>query len=531
MSRSGANWGRSLLSPLHTALALQWEPEDPPPAPPKIQDLGRAVAALSTGPGVRPVPDPESLAGLHLLPATLRLRLLDAVHNRLGPAEPLPREQWLRAYLHTLVRGCSLLPSRRRALRLLARAATHATEIIEEHLHERWRAQQPPDPRWWDLLFQLFRAGSQQGLMAIRIRSLAGEPASLGRTLARVLLEAAANPFAWEPEAHSHRERLLDLLVQDCHLLPAASPSAYAENRPGRFLVDAAAASAPRPPEVASTQPPGAPPPQWWILDASGALGRLAEIRRGLALGVPPERIHPRLAEIPEPACSITVQRLERILQRSGQREPRRAPARPRTLRLILGLEEVVRHHFAQRWSRPNDTRALDSTFRMQSEMGTRPAPALSEPWTVEEENRSGYRLRGGPPPESTTAGKVVGLVPEGASHWGGIPEIQPALLRWFRRDQQGPEAEIGLERLPAHPRDCWLRLTGQSRPLAPEWPTLWFPEADNGLGLLLTVPGLYRQGGKAVARMDDREWPLTLVRIRERGLHFELIEARESGS
>lgn len=520
-----------LLTLLHTALSLQWEPADRPPATPKIQDLPRALAALSAGPGTRPVPDPESLAGLTLLPATLRIRLLDAIHQRLGPAEPLPRERWLRAYLRALGLGCSVLPSRYRAQRLLARAATHATEIIEGHLRERWRAQRPADPRWWELLFQLFRAGGEQGLLAIRIRSLAGEPGSLGRTLARVLLESAANPFAWETETHPHRERLLDLIVQDCHLLPAASPSAYAEGRPGRFLVDAAAASAPRPPEEAPAQRSVDFPPQWWVLDASGGLSRLAEIRRSLALGVPPERIHPQLAEIPEPARSVTVQRLEHILQRGGRREPRRPPARPRNMRLVLGLEEVVRHHFAQRWSRPHDTRALDSTFRLQSEMGTRPAPAAPEPWTALEENPHGCRLRGTRGTDHNPVGQVVGLVPEGASHWGGIPELQPALVRWFQRgEDEDIEAEIGLERLPAHPRDCWLRLTGQARPLGPEWPTLWFPPDDGSLGLLLTVPGLFRRGGRALARMDDREWPLTLVQIQERGMHFELIEAREGG-
>lgn len=522
-------FGTPLLNLLHTALSLQWEPADRPPATPKIQDFNRALAALSAGPGARPVPDPESLAGLGVLPATLRIRLLDAIHQRLGPAETLPRERWLVAYLRTLSMGCSLLPSRYRAQRLMARAATHATEIIEGHLRERWRAQRPADPRWWDLLFQLFRAGGDHGLLAIRIRSLSGEPASLGRTLARVLLETAANPFAWEPETQAARERLLDLIVQDCHLLPAASPSAYAEGQSGRFLVDAAAASQPRPPEVVYRHPPEAPPPQWWVLDASGGLSRLAELRRGLALGVPPERLHPRLREVGEPACSITVQRLERTLQRGNRREARRPPARPRVVRLVLGLEEVVRHHFAQRWSRPHDTHALDSTFRLQSEMGTRPSPASPEPWDVVEENRHGARLRGSPGPDTAPTGYVVGLVPEGSSQWGGIPELQPALVRWFRRETEGAGADIGLERLPSRPRDCWLRLTGQSRPLAPEWPTLWFPQTEDGFGLLLTVPGLFRRGGKAVARMDDREWSLTLVQLRERGVHFELIEARES--
>jgi hypothetical protein len=473
------------------------------------------------------VPDPESLAGLGLLPATLRIRLLDAIHQRLGPDEPIPRQRWLRAYLRTLTMGCTALPSRFRAQRMLARAATHAVEILEGHFREHWRAQQPPDPGWWDLFFQIFRAGRDHGLLPIRIRSLAGEPASLGRILARVLLETAANPFAWEPETHHYREQVLDLLVQDCHLLPAASPSAYAEGRPGRFLVDAATASAPRPPDVVPTRPAATPPPQWWILDAAGSLSRLAELRRGLALGVPPGRLHPLLAEIPQAACATILQRLERILHRGARRAPRRLPGHWHSVRLILGLEEVVRHQFAQRWSQPPDSHALDSTFRLQAEMGTRPTPSAPPIWELEEESRYGARLRGQPEPGLTPTGYVLGLVPETPDHRDRMAELQPALVRWFCYDPEREAAEIGVETLPTPSRDCWLRPTGQSFPLSQEWPTLWFPGDKDGPDLVLTAPGLFHRGGRAIARIDNQEWALDLVHIQERGIHFELIEVR----
>ncbi|HKJ71318.1 MAG TPA: hypothetical protein VKA55_06160 [Gammaproteobacteria bacterium] len=522
------------ITPLHARLPLEWPAAGPDPLPQGANSL-RAVLAIMRGePATALVPngrlDPVAIPRLPHITARGRLALLDRLYAGAAPTDPLVIDRFIDAYLLLATRGFLQIPGLSTRRRALAKATLRAVELMHLLFRDTWHRQEAIPAGWWHRFLETFRAAGEARLFTIRRPLLRARKDTTVQDAARgILLQAAANPFAWEPELVPALERLLDLLASQVLLFPAASPSAYAEGRPGRFLFDAAGDQAPIPPE--GIPPAAAPgrPRRWWILDATRVLARLSEFRRHLALGVSPERVHRLLADIPEPSRGILLRRLERLLSRPERRT--RGTGGGQT-HLISGLEQTVRHGFARRWGGTGDITTLDTQVRLQSEFGTRGGgPSPLRPWRIVDRTPCGVHLAGPTPAGPPLVGHVAGLFFNGAEQAGSGEDFRAAIIRWQRSLPDEDEAEVGVETFPGLPEDCWCRMVRGPGSTLHEYPALLLPSCgDDGPSLLLP-PGLFQPGGVITLRTDDRDQSAELARLLEMGVHFERVEIRLQSS
>lgn len=490
--------------------------------------LLRALLSRPSHRGSRPLddPDPGAVTGLPGLPARLRLVLLDRLFRAMERRDPPVLERFAEAYLGLGQRGVSRLPGvGGRAV--LARLALRTIELAARQLAGYWRDRVAPPPELWTRLLTTFREAAAAGLLTRRSRDLSGAiRTTIGARMARTGLEAVANPYAWEPELYPHLQRFLDLLAEEVLLFPASSPSAFAEARTGRFVMDLNAATGPHLPGPGAGAESNPGQAQWWVLDASRVLDRLRDMNRALQLGVPPDRIHGELPGIPDPARRILMDRLAWHLKRESTRP--RSPGSGGSVELIAGLEPAVRFCFAWRWSAQGDPRSLDRRIRLQTEVGTggRPPPGLS-PWEVVERSQSGVRLRGKGPPDSALVGQAVMIntVPDKTDTAEEPPRA--GIVRWQRNEASGLGSELGVELLRGSPRDCWCRPSrGAGSPLQ-EHPGLWLPGEATAWDSLVLPSGLARQGERMTVRADEEQPVVEVQAVEERGVHFDRVTIR----
>ena len=520
-------------APARTCFPFQWPKGEPAPAGPAKGGIGDLVAALRAGPDGVPDPegglDPLVILRPRAVPARLALWLLDQQVQRYQPTSWEVLDRLTDAYLLTALRACRRFPPVVGRRRLVATAALRALRLSDRLFRDRWRAQTAPPADWWRRYLETFRSLGTAHLLAVRCPPLEGGAAlTPHRAAAELLLRAVANPFAWESELIPHLERILAMLAEEVLLFPAASPTAYAEGRPGRFLFDARGDMPPVPPEVFPEVRPDSPSPHWWIVDTGRALTRIGELQRSLALGVPPARVHPLLAEIPSAPRRILLARLEKVLARRHRRN-RFRPEVAAQAHLAVGLEQAVRHCFAHRWSGSRDPGSLHANVRLQSEMGTRAgaaAGALSS-CEVVERSRGGMRLQSRESSFPVLTGKVVTLLEE-EGHGEDRAEPRIAIARWQQRDPGDGLVQMGLEILNREPQDCWCRVVSGMAASLQEHPGILL-DTPEGNPFLLVPPGLFRTGALLTARVDDRDYPLQLLHLQEEGVHFELIEVRPS--
>jgi len=514
------------LSPV-IRLPLAW-PGERPTAAPGGPGVSTYLSAIRSRAANRPFPaehlDPMAIPHFRGLPGGIRLRLLDQLYRIQHPSRPELLDRFVDAYLLLAEGGFLNLPGRGR--QLAGTATCRALEAMGHLFRLHWnRLHTVPTPLWQRFM-ATFRAAGKARLFPVRTLSLGGGTAlSPIRAATDILLRSVANPFAWEPDITPSLDRLLALLNENVLLFPAASPSAYAKNRSGRFVVDASGRYPPVPPEGLASPPlPGEDGlhPSWWVIDTSPALNRLAAFRRSLSLGVPADRVHPTLGEIPPATRRVLLDRLERILSRTSRTPSTPEPGEP--ARLVVGLEQTVRHNFARRWSGSGDTTALATHVRMQGEMRTQTAqPPTVQEWQVLDTGRGGLRLRTPVIPDRALIGQVALLLER-----EGQPESGPtlALVRWQRIIAQEGATEVGLEQLKGDPKDCWCRVGWRSGPSLQEYPAvLLTPNQD--LPELVCPAGLYQPGATGTIRTDNRSHSVKLLRLREADVHFERIEVQ----
>lgn len=515
---------------LHARLPLNWPVTEPTPFDSDPGGLRAIRAALGRDPGQALVPhgnlDPVHILSLPYLTNRGRLALLDRLFRAADPGDPQVIDRFIDAYLLLAYRGFAQVPGISPRRRALAQTTLRAVELMNRLFRDTWHRQMAPPAGWWRRFLETFRAAGEARLFAIRRPRFLdrGETTPLFAA-GETFLEAAANPFAWEPELRGHLHRLLGLFSSDVLLFPAASPSAYAQGQRGRFVFDVADDHGPATPESWEGHTAPTARPDWWILDTSRVLARLADFRRNLALGVPPARVHEVLAEIPESSRAILLRRMEGILARPERRTRHRDSGQAH---MVIGLEQTVRHRFARRWTGTRDLTILDTNVRLQSEVGTRDQERTAlRRWQVLDHNAQGMRLRGPIVPGSSVTGRVAGVLESDA---GGSPAdsaFQAGLVRWQRIDAGGNRTEIGLELLPGPPEDCWLRMMRGPGSILHEYPGLLLaPESETGTSLLVAA-GLFQAGGLLTLRRDDRDHTAEMVRILEFGVHFERIEIR----
>jgi len=516
-------------SPLHARLPINWPVAPPTPFGPGPNGLRAILAALRRDLGYELVPngplDPVAIPHLPNLTSRGRLALLDRLHAAARPTDPQVIDRFIDAYLLLANRGFVQIPGspRRRAL---AKATLRAVELMNRLFRDAWHRQMAAPPGWWRRFLETFRAAGEARLFAIRRPLFQGaDETTVLHAAGATLLHSATNPFAWEPELVPYLERLVNLFGEDVLLFPAASPSAYAEGRPGRFVFD-----------VNDDHPPGLPErwaPRsrvgrertWWIMDTSRVLARIAEFRRNLALGISPERIHATLADIPEPSRGILLRRLEKVLSRSSRRG--RSPSQGQA-HVVPGLEATVRHSFARRWSGTRDPSILDTNVRLQSEVGTRGSgrSALHR-WQIMDRHPTGMRLHGpdfsGPPIIGQVAG-VLEIDPDGRPSDGAL---RAGIVRWQRASAEEKGTEIGLELFPQSPEDCWCRMARGPGSTLHEYPALLLPAGSRQGPSLLLPAGLFQAGGLVTLRTDNQDQLAELIQVLEMGVHFEHIEVR----
>lgn len=517
-------------TPLHARLPLHWPVAAPTPFGRQPSGLRAFLAALRREQRPALVPhghlDPVAIPHLPYLTPRARIALLDRLFIAANPTDPQVIDRFIDAYLLLAAHGFVQIPGISTRRRALAKATLRAVELMNRLFQDAWHRQTAAPPGWWRRFLETFRAAGEARLFAIRRpRFQAGGETTVQHAAAATLLQSAANPFAWEAELYGHLQRLIRLFSEDVLLFPAASPSAYAEGRPGRFVFDVNADRPPAPPEGWGPDSQRATEPQWWILDTSRVLARLADFRRNLALGVSPDRVHGVLAEIPDPSRGILLRRLEHILSRPGRRA--RTPGHGQA-HLVPGLEATVRHGFARRWSGTRDLATLDTNVRLQSEVGTRDRAQTSlNRWQILDRHPSGLRLRGPAPSGPALTGRIAGILEVNENGWPADAPFRAGIVRWQRTAPEAAETEIGLELLPAPPEDCWCRMVRGPGSTLHEYPALLLP-AGQEVGPSLLVPaGLYQAGGLVTLRTDSRDQAAELVRILEMGVHFEHLEVR----
>ncbi|HKL77347.1 MAG TPA: hypothetical protein VJ985_03140 [Gammaproteobacteria bacterium] len=506
---------------------MAWPGERPEPAP-GSPGLSTYLAALRRHPTDRALSperlDPVAIPLFKTLPVSSRLRLLDGLFQRQRPLRSEHLDRFIEAYLVLAERGAWRFPGRGR--RTIGIATTRALELMSRLFRQHWRHLHAVPGPWWQRFMATFRAAGEARLYPVRATGLAGtDGLTPMRVATDLLLRSVANPFAWEPDIHASVDRLLHVLGEDVLLFPAASPSAYAKHQSGRFVVDAAGRHPPVPPEGLDPSPASDGPPvhpRWWIIDTAPALDHLARLRRNLALGVPAERVHPVLPEIPPASRRVILERLERILSRRARTESAR-PTQDQ-LQLVAGLETAVRHNFARRWSHTDDPAALAARVRMQSEMGTRTAAEpVVQTWEVLDTGRNGLRLRGDTPPEPPLIGRIALLletIPDGTTQPG------VALVRWQRIAPDGAATEIGLERLRGQMADCWCAVGWRSGAAFQEHPAILLTATGDSPELLCPA-GLFKSGALGTIRTDNQNRSVEFIRLREADVHFERIEVR----
>ncbi|SCY60173.1 hypothetical protein [Thiohalorhabdus denitrificans] len=520
---------------LHTRLPLDpSEPPGPTPAPSERPRLGAYLDAIKAGNADVPLrteePDPLGLAELHTVPAVLRLRLLDRLYATFRPTDTERLERFINAYAFLARSGFSSLPFPSRGRRNLARSCAHALELMQAQFRGYWRRHLMPPTRWWGRFLATFRATGSAQLFSVRCPTLEGRGGTTPlHPAARTLLQATANPFAWEPELQPYLETMLDLLSRDVLLFPATSPSAYVEGGRGRFVFDAAGDHPPALPD--GQDPRGLFPddhtPKWWIIDASRALARVSELRRGLALGASPERLHPGLADIPRSTRQILLQRLERILGRDPRRRRTRL-AKPRRVSLAVGLEQAVRHSFAGRWTPNRDPASLQANVRLQSEPRTHPPyPADPGTWEAIEWEETGLRLRGTRTDSLRLVGQPVLIMDSAApSSEGPAAPMRAGLIRWQQGSPNGERTEAGVELLPGSLHDGWFRISWRMGTSLQEQPVLLLTGSKVPPSLLMPA-GLFRAGTAFTIRIDDQDRLGEMIRLLEMGIHFEHVQVR----
>jgi len=508
-----------------TRLPLIWPGERPVPAP-GGPGMPIYMAAIRRRAANRPLPadqlDPVAIPHFRGLPGGLRLSLLDQLYRIQRPDRPEILDRFIDAYLLLAEGGFLNLPGRGR--HLAGTATCRSLEAMGHLFRMHWtRLHTVPGPQWQRFM-ATFRAAGQARLFPARAPSLAsGAPLSPIGAATNILLRSVANPFAWEPDITPSLDRLLGLLAENVLLFPAASPSAYAKNRSGRFVVDASGQHPPVPPEGLASPPlPGEGDirPRWWIIDTAPALNRLASFQRSLSLGIPAERVHPALGEIPAATRRVLLDRLQRILSRSS-RTPSHSPSGEQA-KLVVGLEQTVRHTFAHRWSGSGDTQALATHVRMQSEMGTQTVDGSAvQEWEVLDTGRGGLRLRTPMVPQRALIGQVA-LLLEGQRQ----PEQGPtlALVRWQRILAHKGATEVGVEELKGTPADCWCRVGWGTDPALQEHPAILLT-ASQELPELVCPAGLFQAGAPCTIRTDNWNHRAKLLRLREADVHFERIE------
>jgi hypothetical protein len=510
-------------------LPLAW-PQERPVAAPGEPGIATYLSAIRARAANRPFPaeqlDPVAIPYFRGLPSGARLRLLDQLYRIQHPSRPELLDRFIDAYLLLAEGGFLNLPGRGR--QLAGVATCRALEAMDHLFRLHWRRLHTVPTPLWQRFMATFRAAGKARLFPVRTPSLeGGSSLSPIRVATEILLRSVANPFAWEPDITPSLDRLLALLTENVLLFPAASPSAYAKNRSGRFVVDASGSYPPVPPEGLVSPPlPGEDDlhPRWWIIDTSPALNRLATFRRSLSLGVPADRVHPSLAEIPPATRRVLLDRLERILSRRS-RTPSTPEPGQRAARLVVGLEQTVRHNFARRWSGSGDPTALATHVRMQGEMGTQTAqrPMVQE-WQVLDSGRGGLRLQSSLVPDRTLIGQVALLLDR-----EGQSEPTLALVRWQRILAHEGTTEVGLEQLKGIPKDCWCRVGWGSGPSLQEHPAIFLAPAK-ALPELICPAGLFQPGGTCTIRTDNRNHSVKLLRLREADVHFERIEVQLQG-
>ncbi|MFA9460770.1 hypothetical protein [Thiohalorhabdus methylotrophus] len=522
------------LPSLHTRLPLEWSEDLPEPVPPTEKPrFGRYLEVLREHPDSRPLgpeePDPVGLAALQHIPGSLRLRFLDKLYAAFRPTEPARLDRFIDAYLLLARQGFSILPIRSRSRRRLAQATTHALELMQILFRAHWHQNRIPPREWWARFLATFRGAGAAHLFAVRGPSLVGDTATTPlRPSARLLLQAATNPHAWESELHAHLEQFLQLLSEDVLLFPAASPSAYVESRRGRFVFDAAGDQPPVLPDGLDPRKPTAKAhaPDWWIIDASRALSRLTELRRNLDLGAAPARLHPLLAETPEAPRRILLQRLERILGRGNRRRRTPLPV-PRPVHVAVGMEQAVRHCFAGRWSRSGDPATLKANVRLQSEVLAHPsATPEAGGWEAVEWDEAGIRLRGQGVGSGTLVGKPVLILDLEESPDTSTPRMQAGLVRWHQDLPASGGVQAGVELLPGHLHDGWCRISWSMGNALQEQPVLLLTQSQGPTSMLMPA-GLFRSGAPFNIRIDNRDRLGEMIQLAEPGVHFEHVHVR----
>ncbi|MFP4560463.1 MAG: hypothetical protein ACLFRB_10915 [Thiohalorhabdus sp.] len=518
---------------LHTRLPL--DPSRlPDPTPSGRPRLGVYLDAIKAGAPDAPPrseePDPLGLVALHHVPAGLRLKLLDRLFATFQPTDAARLERFINAYAFLARSGFSPFPTPSRGRRRLAQSCAHALELMQAQFQGYWRRHLIPPSRWWVRFLSTFRAAATAQLFSVRCPALEerGNITPL-RPATRTLLQATANPFAWEPELQPYLETLLDLLSREVLLFPATSPSAYVEGGRGRFVFDAAGGHPPALPDGQDPQwlSPDDHTPKWWIIDASRALAHVSEIRRGLALGASPERLHPGLAEIPRSTRQILLQRLERVLGRDPRRRRINLP-KPRRVSLAFGLEQAVRHSFAGRWTPTRDPASLRANVRLQSEPRTRPPyTGDADSWEAIEWEKTGLRLRGTRTGSPRLVGQPVLIMDSQAPPSGSSPApMRGGIVRWRQDSPNGERTEAGVELLPGRLHDGWLRISWRMGASLQEQPVLLLT-GPQALPTLLMPSGLFRAGTAFTLRIDDQDRLGEMVQLLETGVHFEHVQVR----
>ncbi|MEF8793973.1 hypothetical protein [Thiohalorhabdus sp.] len=470
--------------------------------------------------------DPMAIPGLPYLPARARLALIDRLYAAARPSDPQVLDRFINAYLLLAHRGFAQVPWLSPRRRALAQSTLRAVELMNNLFRTNWRQQMAGPETWWRRFLETFRAAGQARLLAIR-RPLFQQrgPTTVLGAATTTLLHSAANPFAWEPELQPHLERLLGLLGEEALLFPAASPSAYVESGAGRFLFDANRGQPPVAPEILATSHIEEAEPNWWILDTNRVLGRLADLRRNLALSAPADRVPDVVLGIPEPSRSILIRRLEQFLT-SRQRGPRIHSSGQ--AHLVSGLEQTVRHVFARRWRVTNDMTTLDTNVRLQSEMRTRSLnPSEPLAWQIRDRHSDGIGLRGPVPAGPPIVGRVAGIMELGDNRTQVGDGLRPGIIRWQRIQPDSGENDVGIDLFSERPMDCWCRIVHGPGATLREYPALFLEDKAGEEASLLLPPGLFRTGVPVTLRTDDREWPAEFLRILEMGVHFEHVAIR----
>lgn len=516
---------------LNARLPLSWPVTEPAPLAPGANGLRAILASAHRYTGRELAPygelDPVAIPGLPYLPARIRLALIDRLYATARPSDPAVIDRFIDAYLLLAYRGFAQVPWISPRRRALAQTTLRAVELMNELFRANWHRQTAAPAAWWQRFLETFRAAGQARLLAIR-RPLfqSRDQTTILRAATTTLLYSAANPFAWEQEIQGYLQPLLGLLAEEALLFPAASPSAYAEARTGRFVFDVGRGIPPTMPESLPPRRPREPKPSWWILDTKRVLARLSDFRRNLALGAPPERVNAVLADIPEPSRSILLRRLENILGRPRRRSRSQAEGE---IRLVAGLEQTVRHLFAHRYSSDRDTRALDTNVRLQSERRTQLSGQSGLlTWRIQDRHTDGMRLWAPMPSGEVLIGRACGVMETGGNGPEGMDSFRAGIIRWQRIEPESEGTAVGVDLLPGPTLDAWCRILQGPGSTLQEHPALLLEaDPDNGASLLLPS-GLFRAGTLVTLRTDDRERPAELLRVIERGVHFEHIAIRK---